>query len=785
MNRLRFRIGFVAGALWAGLVVAGFRSAAAEPAHLPVASPGEVEMAAERLAPIDGLIAAAIEKGDMPGCVLAIGRHGRLALLKAYGRRQVEPEPIEMTVDTVFDLASLTKPIATATSVMLLIQDGKIGLHDPVAKYIPEFAANGKDAITVFHLLTHQGGLIPDNSLKDYADGPEKAWERIYALGIKTKPGEKFVYTDVGFLVLGELVRRVSGLPVNEFARERIYRPLGMNETGYLPGEDLCRRAAPTERRGEKWMQGEVHDPRAYALGGVAGHAGLFSTAADLAVYSQMMLGRGEYGGVRVLDEKTFDLMTAEYAVPGGFRGLGWDKRSGYSSNRGRNYSPRAFGHGGFTGTVIWIDPELDLFLIFLSNRLHPDGEGSVNSLAGRIGAIAAAAIDDPAQSSVRESLGSGNVLTGIDVLQRDGFRLLEGRRVGLITNQTGINRDGVSTVQLLHEAKNTSLVALFSPEHGLEGKLDISRIGDSQDDQTGLHVFSLYGETRRPTAEMLKQIDTLVFDIQDIGARFYTYISTMGYAMEAAAEHGLRFVVLDRPNPIGGVRVEGPVLDAGRESFVAYHRLPVRHGMTVGELARLFRAELGLKLELEVVRVENWQRGEYFDETGLEWVNPSPNIRSLTEAILYPGVGLLETTNLSVGRGTPTPFELFGAPWIDRQKLAGALNALNLPGVRFEPIEFIPDASVFEGKLCQGVRVQLVDRDAFQAVRTGLEIARQLRLLYPDAWEAEKYDRLLGNRQVLDALLAGKTVAEIEILYQPELDAFLKRRAEHLLYQQ
>ncbi|MFH1923210.1 MAG: exo-beta-N-acetylmuramidase NamZ domain-containing protein [Planctomycetota bacterium] len=724
---------------------------------------------------IDAVVAEGIEAGEMPGCVVMIGRRGKVVFLKAYGDRQIEPERVAMTTDTVFDMASLTKPVATATSVMILLQEGKLRLEDRVAEHVPEFGNHGKEEITVFELLTHQGGLIPDNSLADYADGPEKAWERIFALSLREPPGSKFIYTDVGYLMLGELVRRISGNSVDEFARERIFQPLGMTETGYLPDESLRRRAAPTEKRDDAWMQGEVHDPRAYLLGGVAGHAGLFSTAADLAVYAQMMLEGGAYQGVRVLERSTLATMTTPYPVSSGRRGLGWDMRTGYSSNRGRSFSDRAFGHGGFTGTAMWIDPGLELFVIFLSNRLHPDGKGSVNPLAGRIGTIAADAIDAPPPPVV---------LTGIDVLKRDGFRQLAGRRVGLITNQTGIDRDGVSTARLLNEAENVELVALFSPEHGLEGKLDVRHIADGRHKATGLRVFSLYGETRRPTAEMLQEIDTLVFDIQDIGTRFYTYISTMGYAMEEAAKHKVRFVVLDRPNPIGGVDVAGPVLDAGRESFVGFHRLPVRHGMTVGELVGMFRSELGLDLDIEVIHVEGWRRDVFFDATGLRWVNPSPNMRSLTEAILYPGIGLLETTNLSVGRGTATPFEILGAPWIDGSRLQAALAGAGLPGVEFRAVTFTPDASKFKGEECQGVTIAITDRDTFQPVRTGLEVARTLRMLYPDAWNAKAYDRLLANQAVLDAVLAAKPVAQIESIYRADLEEFLKRRSRFLLYE-
>jgi uncharacterized protein YbbC (DUF1343 family) len=741
-------------------------------ARLPTASPEEVGMDGDKLTEIDQVVAKGIAAGEMPGCVVLIGRRAKVVFFKAYGNKQIEPKPVPMTLDTLFDMASLTKPTATATSVMILIERGKLGLDDRVAKHIPEFGQNGKEPITVFQLLTHQGGLIPDNALADYEDGPQKAWQRIYALKPRATPGSKFIYTDVGYLVLGELVRKLSGKNVHEFSRDHVFGPLGMTETGYVPPKQLRERAAPAEKRNDQWIQGEVHDPRAYLLDGIAGHAGLFSTAGDMAVYAQMMLGRGEHGGVRILGPRTVAMMTRAYPVSNGFRGLGWDRRTGYSSNRGKAFSSKAFGHGGFTGTAMWIDPELELFVIFLSNRLHPDGKGSVNPLAGRIGTIAADAIRDRPP-----------VLTGIDVLRRDGFGQLAGRRVGLITNQTGVDRQGVSTIRRFQEASNVTLVALFSPEHGLEGKLDVSRIADGRDPLSGLTVFSLYGETRKPTPEMLEGIDTLVFDIQDIGTRFYTYISTMGHAMQAAAEHGVRFVVLDRPNPIGGMDVDGPMLDAGRESFVGFHRLPVRHGMTVGELARMFNAELELGLDLDVIRIERWQRSTFFDATGLKWVNPSPNMRSLDEAILYPGIGLLETTNLSVGRGTDTPFEIIGAPWLDGARLEAALAKARLAGVRFQAAVFEPDASKFRGERCGGVRMTVTDRRAFRPIRTGLEIARQLRILYPQAWKAEAYDRLLGNRQVLDAVLAAKTVDQIEAIYRPGLEEFLERRSRFLIY--
>ncbi len=366
---------------------------AAAPPKLPHAAPEAAGMDARQLDGIDALVAEGLRNKQMPGCVVMVGRRGKIVFLRAYGCRQVVPAELPMTTDTVFDLASLTKPLATATSVMILVEQGKLRLDDPVSGYIPEFAQQGKKDITVYHLLMHEAGLIPDNALDDYRDGPKTAMDRVCALQPRAKPGQRFIYSDVGYIVLGELVRRVSGRSVHEFSHEQVFAPLGMTETGYLPGEPLRKRAAPTEQREGRWMQGEVHDPRAYCLGGVAGHAGLFSTAEDLAVYAQMMLNAGQYEGLRVLDPKTVAMMTQPRDVPGGQRGLGWDIRTGYSSNRGESFSPRAFGHGGFTGTSLWIDPELQLFVLFLSNRVHPDGKGAVNPLAGRIGTLAGKAI--------------------------------------------------------------------------------------------------------------------------------------------------------------------------------------------------------------------------------------------------------------------------------------------------------------------------------------------------------------------------------------------------------
>lgn len=735
---------------------------------------------ASRLTRIDGLVAEAIAAGEMSGCVVCIGRRGGIGWLRAAGERQIEPVREPMTTDTIFDLASLTKPVATATAVMQLIEEGALRLGDRVSLHLPEFTGQGKEALTVHHLLTHQSGLIADNPLADYEHGPEEAWSRICGLDLVAPPETKFIYSDVNFIVLGRLVERLRGKSLDTVVRERIFAPLGMNDTGYLPPADKRDRCAATEQRDGGWLKGEVHDPRAWKLGGVAGHAGLFGTAEDLSRYARSLLGEGQFEATRLMAPATLATMVRPVRLPGGaVRGLGWDERSGFSSNRGDLLSPAAFGHGGFTGTSLWIDPGLDLFVIFLSSRLHPDGKGTVNPLAGRIAAVAAGAIVAAAkQAAVEPARG---VLTGIDVLRRDGFRQLAGRRVGLITNHTGRDRARVATTRLLADSAEVTLVALFSPEHGHTGQLDQARIDDATDADTGLPVRSLYGKTRRPTAEMLADLDTLVFDIQDVGTRFYTYVSTMLEAMKAASAHGLRFVVLDRPNPINGIDVAGPVVAPGTETFVGCHPIALRHGMTVGELARMFRAELDLDLDLVIIPCEGWRRRDAFDATGLEWINPSPNMRSLAEAFLYPGIGLLEFTNLSVGRGTDTPFEVVGAPWLDGHGLAAALTARRIPGVVFVPIRFTPTASRFKGAECGGVNIIVTDRDHFEPVRTGLEIAVAIRRLHHDVWDTAKLGTLLLDRDTLDAILRGDDANTVLTIATRSLRDFVTRRSRFL----
>jgi len=380
--------------------------------------------------------------------------------------------------------------------------------------------------------------------------------------------------------------------------------------------------------------------------------------------------------------------------------------------------------------------------------------------------------------------VATGPVLNGIDVLERNGFKELEGKRIGLVTNHTGRSLAGKPTIDILHEAKNVELVSIFAPEHGIRGELDTEKIDDTKDEKTGLPVYSLYKDgMRRPKPEQLRGLDAIVYDIQDIGARFYTYTATLKNVMEEAAKAKIPVYVLDRPNPINGVDVEGSLAEEDKLSFIAAHTIPVRYGLTIGELGQLMNAERKIGADLRVIKMENWSRGMWFDETGQTWVNPSPNMRSLTQATLYPGIGLLETTNLSVGRGTDTPFEIIGAPWLDGRRLAAYLNDRNLAGVRFVPVRFKPKSSVFKDEEVGGVNIVVTSRTAFNSVRTGIEIAAALRKLYPAEWQVDRYARLLVNAEVLDQVKRGETPENIERAWQRSRNEFAARRAPYLLY--
>ncbi len=750
----------------------------------------------------DEQINEAVKHGLIPGGVLLVGHDGNAVYRKAYGERALVPKREPMTVDTIFDAASLTKVVATTSSIMKLFEQGKIRLNDPVTNYLPEFQG-GKSDITIRNLMTHFSGLRPDLDLQPAWSGYETGIHRALIDKPVRPPGIRFVYSDINFILLGEIVHRLSGQMLSDFARENIFEPLGMRDTMFQPPAELRERIAPTEidpATGQP-LRGVVHDETSRFMGGIAGHAGMFTTADDLAKFAQMMLNRGELNGTRIFSAATVEKFTtpqspADQPV---LRGLGWDIDSAYSSNRGDLFPIGSYGHTGFTGTSLWIDPTSQTCVILLTNFVHPHRGKSLNSLRGRVATIAAASFGIVAPgvklTGYNETIaGQGlhrvvepksDVLTGLDVLAEEKFAPLRGKRIGLITNHTGLSRDGKRSVDLMLAA-GIQVVSIFSPEHGLAGTEDQPNVSDTKDKATGLPVTSLYqGSRRRMTPEMLEGIDALVYDIQDVGARFYTYSCTMLSSLEEAAKKRVPFFVLDRPNPITGVHVEGPMLDQDLESFVGCFEEPLRHGMTFGELANMANQERNLGADLQVIKMKGWNRGDWFDNTGLAWVDPSPNMRSLNAATLYPGVAMLEASkNYSVGRGTDSPFEQIGADWIQGRELAAFLNGRYIPGVRVYPTRFRPTASNFSGRMIQGVRFVITDRNAFDSTRFGLELGYALEKLYPGKipWDTNRF--LIGNH---DVIAAGKAAVDPRTTVQKMEDsvaAFVKRRAKYLLYE-
>jgi uncharacterized protein YbbC (DUF1343 family) len=375
--------------------------------------------------------------------------------------------------------------------------------------------------------------------------------------------------------------------------------------------------------------------------------------------------------------------------------------------------------------------------------------------------------------------------LTGLDVLERDGFKQLAGKRVGLITNQTSVDQNGMNAVDAFSKAGNFKLAAIFSPEHGFRGTEEGGvLIASSTDPVTGAPVFSLYGKNKRPSPEMLKNVDVLVFDIQDIGARFYTYLTTMGYAMEEASKAGIPFIVLDRPNPIGGA-VEGPVLDRDISAFTAYFPVPARHGFTAGEMALFHKDNLKLNLDLTVIKMEGWSRDLFFDQTGVVWINPSPNIRNVAAETLYPGLGCFEASNLSVGRGTDSPFLWFGAPWMKAGKIAKKLNKAGLAGVKFSPLRLTPAKDVYEGKPCEGVKIEVTDKAAVRALDIFVNASYWLRKYNKEDLKFDPVEirKMTGSGDFYNLLESGATPAQIIAAFDRNNADFRAAAAKFRLY--
>jgi len=906
--------------------------------------------------PVSTVINEAITAKKLPGAVVLIGHNNKVVFEQAYGNRVPAGEisgmhsvAEPMTEDTIFDMASLTKSLVTATAMMQLYEAGKLQFDDPVAKYLPPFAANGKENVTIRELLTHYSGLPADVDLKDPwgLAAPDKAEgiRRAMDSPLDSKPGTTFKYSDINFITLGALIEKLSGQPLDEYAEQHIFTPLKMAHTTFHAFTKGCgpydvsgsaielhlasheaysmmcsaglgiwitssiQNVAPTAHDNEgtpetnpnfdHLLRGTVHDPTTRRMGGVAGHAGVFSTAADTSLFAQALLDKLLHNtGPFPLKQSTLQLMTtpqqpataqsgATIFTPDGktttgvaTRGFGWDINTAFSRPRGEIFPIAtqthngSFGHTGFTGTSLWIDPVSNTYVILLSNAIHPRGAPPISALRGQVATAAARALSLDAATEQRlwsctcthcegcpgivaaptpfettgsnlaglippttsntvistgakrggetrfstrnSDPGSTPTQTGLDVLQSTHFATLLGAahghndhlRIGLLTNQTGLDSSGHRTIDILyHSIPQVELTTLFSPEHGILGAKDTARVSNDTDPTTHLPVISLYGpkdSDRRPTHEALKDLDAIIIDLQDAGVRFYTYESVVGYFLEAAAKekslgHNLEIILLDRPNPINGIAIQGPVSDPGRESYINYMPLPVRHGLTLGELARYINGErrhpaatspnvqLPLNAALTVVPMQHWTRTQFFDDTGLPWTNPSPNLRNLTAAILYPGIALLDSTNVSVGRGTDKPFEQIGAPYIDAPALAAYLTKRNIPGVAFSPTTFAvaDDENHYpsHGKTIPGIAFTLTDRNALDSPELGIEIVSALQRLYPTQFNLSKTDPLIVSVNTLLSLKNNEDPRAISAAWKPDLDAFRQRRQAYLLY--
>jgi uncharacterized protein YbbC (DUF1343 family)/CubicO group peptidase (beta-lactamase class C family) len=741
------------------------------------------------LAPIDAIVEDEIRARHIPGAVVLVGQGDRVLLRKAFGLQALQPERQAMRVDTVFDLASLTKAVVTTTAVLQLAERGLIELDAPAARYWPAFAARDKQDITVRQLLAHSSGL-PAGIDPGRARDPDAVYQRIAEVKPQSPPGLGMRYSDVNFAALGKIVRRVSDERLDHYAQKHILEPLGMKHTRFRPPLAWQARIAPTSPdRQHQMRRGSVHDPLARALEGIAGHAGLFGTADDLARFARDLLS--PHG--RLLKPATVRTMLSPQTPPGSpLRGLGWRLDPPLASNRAALPCAGAASHYGFTGTALWLDSSSGTYMIALSSRLHPDERGDAGPLRARLATALSEALGPVSTADLarrRPELAgllapyiplevAQPVLTGIDVLQARQFEALRGKRIALLTHRSGVDRQGRRSIDVLHRAPDVTLVRLFSPEHGLASDSE-GRIGDDRDLATGVPIYSLYGERQRPDPASLEGLDAVVVDLQDVGVRFYTYATTLAYLMESAAKRNLPVYVLDRPNPIRADVVQGPVLDEDQRSFTGYWPLPVRHGMTLGELARLFAGEAHIPVELHVIRMQHYRRGQWYEASGLPWLPPSPNLPDMASTTLYPGVGMIEGAEVSVGRGTPTPFAVVGAPWIDGRALSRALNARKLQGLRFEPATFTPATATYAGQTCHGVRLRVLDRDTLDTPALGFVLAAELHRRYPEHFSLERTLGNVGARSALASIRNGETTTAPGAALQ----RFMATRQRYLIY--
>lgn len=716
-------------------------------------------------------LAEALETTRNPGAVVYVADLDQTHVHEARGFRQLIPEKQPARKDTLYDLASLTKVVATTTAILLLRDGGQLRLRQPVTDFVPEHAFDG---MTPYHLLTHTAGFIP---WKPYYE-TETSVEAMLALaareGIEARPGLRSRYSDFGYMLLGLIVETVAKERFDAFCRKEIFEPLGMARTAFRPPDDWKENVAATEDCPwrKRVIVGEVHDQNAWAAGGVAGHAGLFSTAEDLATFCRALLGG------RILREGTVEEMTRLDLVPNyPWQGLGWqldpwrDKATGYLPSR------FAFGHTGWTGTSMWLDRSTNLFAILLANTCHPSAASRNNPEFRRIVHDAIAARFYPRTT---------NTHTGLSRVMKEDFNAVNGKRVALLTHYAAVDMLRRPILDVLNMAPDMDLRLLYSPEHGLHGQAEA---GAHVAGQSGpVPVISLYGERHAPTAEELAQVDLFVVDLQDVGARYYTYGMTLKRCLEACAAAKTPVLVLDRPNPLGGDALEGPVAEI-TNSDVSWGAVPIRHGMTIGELARFFeQTELrGKGLDLSVQYLDNWAPDRMHHQCALPWVPPSPNIPAAEAALLYVGTCLFEGTNLNEGRGTPTPFALIGAPWVNADAIVQELQPLETPGLRVEPVEYTPEpipgkasSPRFSGETCRGVRLTIERPHEVRAFTTACALIQALRKHHPTEFAFNNFfNTLAGGPDLRRRLEAGEDALAIEAAYEPARVAFNETRPQ------
>jgi len=719
--------------------------------------------------PLRDALKQAVGDARAPGAVGCVGDATTDYLIDAFGDRQRVPEPLAARTDTPYDLASLTKVVATTTALLLLWEEGRFDLDQPAGAIVPVPAFN---RFTVRHLLLHTSGLTAGQPWYRDATSLTEMLQRAAALELARTPGARRQYSDIGFMILGKMVELIAGDALDAFCRARLWRPLGMTRTDFRPPAEWAAACAATEDCAwrKRIIVGEVHDENAFAAGGVAGHAGLFSTAQDLAKFCRALLGG------QVLRPETLRMMTRVGQVPSyPWQGLGWKVDPWGDSSEGYLPTRAAFGHTGWTGTSLWLDRETGLFAILLSNTCHPSRQRRDNRALRRAFHSAVAR---------RFYTSRTNAHGGLDRVLWDFYRPLAGARVALLTNSAAINQTGLRIRETLQLHSDVALRRIYSPEHGYEGEAEAGATVASR--QGAVPVTSLYGPQKRPCLDELKDIDYFVVDLPDVGARYYTYAHTMKECLHACVEAKKPVIVLDRPNPLGGVTLEGPVAQRAG-SPVCWGAVPVRHGMTLGEIAVFFQnTELkGKKLDLRVNLLDNWPRAFLFHQCALPWVAPSPNIPHPETALLYVGTCLFEGTNLSEGRGTDRPFHLVGTPWLDPLAVIKELAPEEYAGCALRPTFFtprsIPGRAVdprFRDQLCRGIHVAVVDAARARPFTTALALLRAIRRRHPDefAWNPF-FDTLAGGPAVREQIEAATPALDIVASFRPGLDAYERIR--------